>query len=245
MNFMMKPDSPNIVIPLAGDSMRFQQISKVPKYLMEIKGRRMIEWATDYIDAASERLIFVPRYDHQKEYDVKAVLKDIFGSAIQIVMVEPTGGPAQTVLACRDLIDNDTPLVIRDCDCIINAPIKLDEGVDGQVTYYSPASEPMEAQLAKSYVSIGHDGMAKAIREKEVISEHALCGMYVFGKGSDFVKTASEAVSESQKVSGEYYVAPLLDKLIEDGKKIIAVQAQVVIDLGTPKNVERFESSYE
>ena len=236
---------PNVVIPLAGDSRRFQQISSMPKYLMKIKGRRMIEWATDHIEVPPEQLIFVPRYDHQQAYDVKGVLQSIFGTTIRMVMVEPTGGPAQTVLACQELIDNDAPLVIRDCDCIINAPVVIEEGIDGQATYYSPASEPLEAQLAKSYVSIGDDGMAKEIREKEVISEHALCGMYVFRKGSDFVRLATEAVNRGRKISGEYYIAPLLQGMIETGKKVIAVQAQMVIDLGTPKNVERFEATYE
>ena len=230
-----------IVVPLAGDSSRFQHVSHLPKYLLRIKGRLMIEWALDHVDVEPEQLVFVLRHDHQHEFDVEKIFRGVFGPSIQTVMVNPTEGAAQTVLRSKSLINNSNPLVIRDGDCIIDAAIRIRDGIAGQITYYSPDEESLEDRQTKSYVSFDSAGKALEIREKEIISNHAICGMYVFSRGSDFVHLAEEAVRDGRKSKGEYYIAPLLQRMIDGGEKVIAVPAHKVIDLGSPHNVKRFE----
>ena len=231
-----------VVVPLAGDSMRFQHVARVPKYLLSIKGRLMIEWALDNINVEPEQLVFVLRNDHQEEFDVKNIFQKLFGKSIQTVLVNRTDGAAQTVLCSKALINNSNPLVIRDGDCIIDAPIGMTEGISGQITYYSPARESIEAQSNKSYVSFDSKGNVLKIREKQIISKHAICGMYVFRNGDSFIRLAEEAIRDKRKSKGEYYIAPLFQRMMDIGENVIAVPARKVIDLGSPENVSRFET---
>lgn len=234
-----------VVVPLAGNSSRFQHVSDAPKYLLQIKGKLMIEWALDNIGAEPEQLIFIIRHDHQQEFGVTKILQGLFGNSIHTIVVNSTEGAAQTVLCSKLLINNSKPLVIRDGDCIIDAPIGITDDIAGQVTYYSPRGESLTDRRNKSYVSFDSTGKVINIREKQIISNHAICGMYVFSKGASFVRLAEKAVRHQQKSKGEYYIAPLLQRMVELGEDVIAIPARKVIDLGSPENVRKFEESSE
>ena len=66
--------------------------------------------------------------------------------------------------------------------------------------------------------------------------------MYVFRNGDSFIRLAEEAIRDKRKSKGEYYIAPLFQRMMDIGENVIAVPARKVIDLGSPENVSRFET---
>jgi dTDP-glucose pyrophosphorylase len=58
------------------------------------------------------------------------------------------------------------------------------------------------------------------VAEKDPISDVATVGVYYFSKGSDYVKYANRMIEKEDRVNGEFYVCPVFNHFIEDGKRI-------------------------
>jgi len=80
--------------------------------------------------------------------------------------------------------------------------------------------------------------------EKEVISNEATVGIYNFIKGSDFVNAAELMIKKNIRVNNEFYVAPVYNNLILNGKKIgiynIGSDIEGMYGLGTPEDLNYF-----
>lgn len=66
---------------------------------------------------------------------------------------------------------------------------------------------------------MGEDGYVEEVAEKKPISEHATVGIYYWKKGSDYVKYAEQMIAKDIRVNNEYYVCPVFNEAIGDGKK--------------------------
>lgn len=60
------------------------------------------------------------------------------------------------------------------------------------------------------------NGICTEVKEK-VISNHASTGLY-WTHGSDFCYYAKQMISENIRTNGEFYVAPVYNSAIQDGK---------------------------
>ena len=91
---------------------------------------------------------------------------------------------------------------------------------------------------AHSYVLLDKDYVSK-IAEKKVISNLAIGGLYYWKKGSDFVKYGSEIIERNERVNGEFYVAPVFNKLIQNGGHV-GIDRNTKHDImGTPEDLEK------
>ena len=86
----------------------------------------------------------------------------------------------------------------------------------------------------------GQDGYVEEVAEKKVISNDATAGYYYWSKGSDFVKYAEQMIEENSRTNGEFYVAPVYNWAIKDGKKIAIYMVDKVYELGTPEYLEKY-----
>ena len=76
------------------------------------------------------------------------------------------------------------------------------------------------------------------VAEKEVISNLAIGGLYYWKKGSNFVKYGSEMIERNERVNGEFYVAPVFNRFIENGSHV-GIDRNTRHDiLGTPEDLE-------
>jgi dTDP-glucose pyrophosphorylase len=78
------------------------------------------------------------------------------------------------------------------------------------------------------------------VAEKKPISNVATVGFYYWKKGSDFVKYAESMIQQDVRVNGEFYVCPVFNHAISDGKKIRNYQAEKMWGLGTPEDLKFF-----
>ena len=228
----------NIILPIAGRAQRFLDDGYLmPKPLIMAKDKHIIDWAIDSIkDYQDHNLIFIVRQDHIYNFGIDKVLREKFGSNVEIVVVDRvTEGALCTCLLAERYID-DSPLLIYTPDVFFGPqfdPKTIDTELDGLLLTFK-ANSP-----AHSYVKM-EDGLATRTAEKEVISNNAAVGVYYFKNGNDFVKYGNQMIDDEEKVNGEYYICPVYNRLINDGLKIGIEETKAMHVLGTPAELRFF-----
>jgi NDP-sugar pyrophosphorylase family protein len=232
----------NVVIPMSGRGLRFSQCGYTfPKPLIDVNNKPMIQVVVDNI-AIKGKYIFLVLKDHYEKYSLKYLLPLICGdNKCEIIIVDQvTEGAACTVLLASHLIDNDEPLLIANSDQWMNwdpehfLKFMKDKNADGGIiTFHS--SHPKW-----SFAKVNDDGIITEVAEKKPISNIATCGVYYFSHGSDFVLAAESMISKNIRTNGEFYVCPVFNELINDGKKIYNYPIAEMKGLGTPEDLQKF-----
>lgn len=231
----------NIVIPMAGRGSRFANAGyKMPKPLIDIYGRPMIEYVTQNICPAQEhRFIYICQREHLEKYGLAKEL-DRMAPGCKIVTVDHiTEGAACTVLLAEEYIDNDDALMIANSDQFVDTDIDeylaAIEDYDGLIMTM-PANDPKW-----SYIRYNEAGFVTLVREKEVISNQATVGIYNYKYGRDFVKYAHQMIDKNIRVNNEFYVAPVYNEMVEAGKKLVFRDVGAkMYGLGTPEDLAVF-----
>ena len=139
----------NIVIPMAGLGTRFANEGfELPKPLIETNRKTLIEHSVDSLGIQG-RYIFITRTyldpNHNKLLSKR--LKEIQPDCIEIILDKPTKGAAETALAAKSYINNNSPLIITNCDQITDwnaddfSEFISNPNIDGVIVTY-PSSNP-------------------------------------------------------------------------------------------------------
>tara|TARA_B100002019_G_scaffold286668_1_gene297503 strand:+ start:4715 stop:5869 length:1155 start_codon:yes stop_codon:yes gene_type:complete len=225
---------PNILVPMAGLGSRFiKEGFKVPKQIINIKDKHLIDISLDCLNYKDCNLIFVLRDEHVYNHHMDELLMKKFGDDISIVVLDQlTDGSVCSCLFAEQLINNDAPLVIHTLDIefrpVFDPHVMETLDADGLIlTFKSNSTNYSYAQLDK-------DGNVIKTAEKKAISPNACVGIYGFKKGSDFCKYAREMIERDLRTKNEFYISPLYNVLIEDGKKIVTEDVDKMHIFGTP-----------
>ena len=236
----------NIVIPMAGAGSRFIDANyTLPKPLIDVCGKTMIEVVCQNLrPSIAHKFIFICREEHLRAHQLEKVLEKIAPGNEIICVDKLTDGAACTVLLARNMIDNQHPLMIANCDQFID--INIDDylaafdpkAVDGMIMTMRATDEKW------SFVRLDQRRQVAELKEKQVISNEATVGIYNFSKGSDFVSAASSMIAKNIRTNNEFYVAPVYNEMILIGKKIdifnIGEPGNGMHGLGTPTDLHAF-----
>ncbi len=238
----------HIVVPMAGAGSRFKAAGyELPKPLIPIHGVPMIRLVINNLTLrVLHRFTFICQDSHLHEYGLVEKLESWAPGCNVVAVRGLTEGAACTVLAARDSIDADEPLMIANSDQYIDTDLEayLEEmdrnALDGLIM-------TMTARDPKwSFVGLGSDRSVERVVEKEVISDEATVGIYNFRRGSDFVRAAESMIAKNLRVNGEFYVAPTYNELIGGGARVgifnIGTEDSGMHGLGTPADLEAFLS---
>jgi len=235
----------NIVIPMAGRGTRFAEAGfDDPKPLIDVRGRPMYTWATESLPLdMAKRLVFVCLAEHLEDNRLREDIQKRYAAhnPTIIELDEVTEGQACTVLKAKEFIDNESPLIIYNSDTFIKTDLKsrlpkLRHEVDGVFSVFEAPGDKW------SFAKVGSDGFVKHTAEKVRISKHASTGLYHFQRGKDFVAAAEGAIADDERSGKEFYVAPLYNRLIENGARIVVDEAKEVWVMGTPEDLKHFEA---
>lgn len=231
----------NIVVPMAGRGSRFAQAGyALPKPLIEIKGRPMIEWVTNNLRPRCEhRFVYICQQAHLEKYDLANTLEKIAPGCAIVTVDHITQGAACTVLLAEQYINNEEPLMIANSDQYVDTNIdqylSALDGYDGLIMTM-PANDPKW-----SFIRYDENGLVTMVREKEVISSQATVGIYNYRQGKEFVRYAHQMIDKDIRVNGEFYVAPVYNEMIAAGKRIgYCDVGEKMHGLGTPEDLEIF-----
>jgi HAD superfamily hydrolase (TIGR01509 family) len=230
----------NVLIPMAGAGSRFAQAGYTfPKPLIEVEGKPMIEVVVDNLNIEAH-YIFIVQKDHYEKYNLKYLL-NLIAPNCDIVQIDGiTEGAACTTLLAKEFINNNEPLIIANSDQYIewnsNECVYAfsAENIDGGILTFN-AHHPKW-----SYARIGDDGFVAEVAEKKVISNNATVGIYYWSKGSDYVRYAESMINKNIRVNNEFYVCPVYNEAIADGKKIRIKQVENMWGIGTPEDLNHF-----
>lgn len=237
----------NVLIPCAGRGSRFQEAGYTfPKPLIEVNGVPMIELVVNNLNLDGHHIFLV-----QEEHYLKYHLADFFPNIVSkqdrvttIIVDTVMEGAARHALFAKDLINNDTPLIIANSDQYVewDSADFLDymekQNADGGiVTFFATHPKWSFAKIdpITFYVS--------EVAEKIPISTHATVGIYYWRKGSDFVKYAEQMMKKDIRTNGEFYICPVFNEAIQDGKLIVQYNVKHMWGLGTPEDLTTFLTS--
>ena len=237
----------NVLIPMAGRGSRFAtQGYTFPKPLIDVKGKPMIQVVTENLNIKAN-YTFIVQKEHYEKYSLQHLL-NLIAPNCNIVQVDGiTEGAACTTLLAKEFIDNDEPLLMANSDQFVewdsNETLYAfsNGNCDGGIITF-PATHPKW-----SYAKLGEDGYVSEVAEKKPISEHATVGIYWWSKGSDYVKYAEQMIEKDIRVNNEYYVCPVFNEAIEDGKKvrIKEIEKEGMWGIGTPEDLNYFLEHYK
>lgn len=238
-------DKMNIVIPMAGLGSRFSAShpNKV-KPLITVNNIPMIEKVLNNLNQSKDiNFIFITLKDLAENLEINNIFKKLNIKYNLVQANKPTDGPASTCLLAKDLINNDLPLIVVNCDQVI-IDFNLDyllkfvkiNSADGVIGVFHSNSKK------NSYVKLGEDLTIQEVKEKIVISNIATNGLHFWKRGKDFVSSAEEMILKNDRYSNEFYVAPSYNYMIKNGKKIIPYYYNLHFPIGTPEDLSWFET---
>lgn len=232
---------------MAGRASRFKEAGyKMPKALIPIKEKYMIQWAVDsFAFLKNPEFIFICLREHESQFNISAKLKKMYGEKIKVLFTDGvTEGAAATALLAKDIVNNDEELIISNADQFFVSKLFRKE-LESKSKAYTGLIPVFEGTHPRwSFAKVNDKGFVTEVAEKVPISNNATVGVYYFKKGKDFVWAAQEMIRKDIRRNNEFYVCPVFNELIGRGDKIKGVYADSMWSLGTPEDVAYFEKYY-
>ncbi len=233
---------------MAGEGSRFAKAGwTTPKPLIEHNGQPLFKHAIGSVSADEIRMkySFIVRQEHIDKYAIDKGIRSFLPEANVFSVLKTTRGAVETCLMAESAIADDDAIIVMDCDLEFRSKefiriIKksLSEPVE---TSNGGALVSFESNQPKySYAELGEDGLVKRTAEKEVISNHALCGAYFFSTGREFKQIARRLLDEPEFKKPEYYVSLLYNYMLEKGEKVYLAQMEEYYSYGTPEELQKY-----
>jgi HAD superfamily hydrolase (TIGR01509 family) len=230
----------NVLIPMAGAGSRFQQAGYTfPKPLIDVNGKPMIQVVVDNLNIDAT-FVFVVQKEHREKYNLDTLLNLITPGCKIVEVSSLTEGAACTTLLAKEFIDNDDPLVMANSDQFVEWDSNefmykmIEQKVDGGILTFK-ATHPKW-----SFAKIDESGYVTEVAEKNPISDIATVGVYYWAKGSDYIKYAEKMIEKNIRVNNEFYVCPVFNEAIQDGKKIKTYNIEKMWGIGTPEDLKYY-----
>lgn len=237
-----KDESMNVLIPMAGAGTRFAQAGYTfPKPLIDVLGKPMIQVVVENLGVEAN-FIYVVQKEHREKFHLDKMLDLITPGTCRVIEVDGiTEGAACTALLAKEFINNDSPLFFANSDQTVEwSPMdflyKMQEQVaDGGIVTFK------DTHPKWSFAKVDADtNLVTEVAEKNPISDNATAGYYYWKHGSDFVKYAERMIEKNIRVNNEFYVCPVYNQAIEDGKQVRIFEASRMWGLGTPEDLDYY-----
>lgn len=233
-----------IVVPMAGRGSRFAEAGFTkPKPFIDILGRPMIERVLENFWVEGARFVLLVLKEH-----LPFLKKLELPYPHTVVPVETlTEGTACTVLLSEEVVDPKKPMLIANSDQLVDSSIKryfeecLCRGWDGSImVFVDPHRSPKW-----SFAKCDRKGLVTQVKEKEVISDYATVGLYLFREAGTFFQSAKEMIAADDRVNGEFYTCPVYNYAIRSGKEIglHLIPFESMHGLGTPEDLSIYLES--
>ncbi|MBN2469574.1 MAG: hypothetical protein JXN59_02525 [Anaerolineae bacterium] len=243
------------VICMAGEGARFrQQGFLLPKYMLNVGNRSMFARALGSLPiAAEDRLLFLVNAQQAQAHDVAGfVSREVDGlgcqAQVEMIAIPKTRGQLETAFLARDWVAEEDQLAIYNIDtAFVSATLgarfsgalpRLD-GVlggfppDGQVNWSFAATRWQNGEQVVTRTA-----------EKSPLPGFALTGLYHFSRAGSFFSAAAEELSGPVGGVGEYYVAPIYNRLIARGMEFVVDVVTAITNMGTPDQLKLVRMEY-
>ena len=230
----------NIVIPMAGAGSRFMSAGyDIPKPFIEFNNKMMIEHVLEAFEGLYAKVIFV--FQEKFLIEQKNQLEKIRNREnVEFVTVPKlTMGAAITALAAHKKIDSNYDILFADSDNIFEKKDILNfidktrkQNLDGALLTIN-SNNP-----CFSYAKVDGNGYLVETKEKEVISNHAITGVYYFKSLEMFKDAVIDLIVENDLSKGEFYMSNIYNHLKKNTNKIGIYDIEKFDCVGTPEQLK-------
>jgi HAD superfamily hydrolase (TIGR01509 family) len=234
----------NVLIPMAGAGSRFQQAGYTfPKPLIDVKGKPMIQVVAENLNIDAT-FIYVVQKEHREKYNLDTLLNLITPNCKIVEVTSITEGAACTTLLAKEYINTDEPLLMANSDQFVDWDSNefmykmVEQDLDGGIVTFRSTHPKW------SFAKTDENGYVTEVAEKKPISDIATVGIYYWKHGSDYVKFAEQMIEKNIRVNNEFYVCPVFNQAIEDGKRIKTFDVPTMWGLGTPEDLKYYIENY-
>ena len=210
----------------------------VPKPLIEVCNRPLFYWSTQSICkfVHPDSLTFVVLKEHVETFHIDEEIKKYYPNCRIVIIPEVLPGAVFTCKAGVEDINDDGLLIFNDCDHMFKSEelneflLDNNHAFDGGLVYF-------ESNMPQfSYVNFDHNGNAVGTVEKQVVSNTAICGVYLF-KNKKLFNTLASSYLKSCSYS-EFYMSGLYNELHKIGGKTLLFRCDFHVSFGTPKELD-------
>ncbi len=233
-----------VIITMAGLGSRFRKAGyRVPKYMIEAKGKTLFEWSMDSLldyNPHVSKYVFVVRGEDGASGFIREKCRQYGLMDVDIVEIgHLTDGQATTCMLAMPYCEKDAPVMVYNIDTYVE-PYGMkyaDISGDGHIPCFHADGDHW------SFVRLDDCGKAVEVREKERISDNCTLGAYYFSSAGLCRQLYEEYYSDGSRMEkNEKYIAPLYNYMIGKGMEVTIsiVPAEKVHVLGTPEELQRF-----
>jgi hypothetical protein len=235
-----------LMIPAAGESTRYRNLR--PKMLLQHpKGVTMLEASiSGFVSSHTSeinQILIVSRDEFFHDLDsfrLKESLEKSLGVPTEIVLLsKPTSSMVDTILRGLEFVDQDSPLIIKDCDNDVRLTSNEFFSMNNALVYANLSNFPQVTASNKSFIKKSDESTVSLIVEKKVVSSFINLGVIKFESGSTFI-------AASKKTSGtkQHYVSDIVRGAIDLGVIFKAVEAGYFDDWGTIEDWLRYINGF-
>lgn len=220
----------NVLQLAAGQGSRFKDYTDTPKPFIFVDDKPMFQTAYDSLGLTDVRYHLLCQEKHVELYHPELYIP---GTILHTLdhYTDGAATSAYSVIAYSPF--KHEPWLIIDCDFIMYWNPVLPANSSACLV------EKKQWDIKSSYSAIVDNNIV-AIAEKQPISEYRNTGQYLFETGDLFCE-AYEFYKEHKLLSnGEFYIAPLLNYIIQNGNIVKALEVEEYIPIGTPADLENY-----
>jgi len=240
-----------VIIPMSGMSSRFSSAGyQIPKYLIEVNGKKVIEHIVNLFPKDSD-FIFIVNDKHSVETEVIDILNELVEKKTIVTIPRHKKGPVFSVSEFNNLIDDEEEVIVNYCDFSMYWNYQDFENFigetecDGCVISYTGFHPHMLGSDNYAFCKVNLNNEILEIREKQPFTnnkmeEYASTGTYYFRKGNYIKKYFKQLINEDLNINGEYYVSLVYNLMIRDGLINNVYEIPHMLQWGTPLDLQMY-----
>lgn len=238
----------HVIMPMAGEGSRFLKEGwTTPKPLIMLNGIPLFKHAINSVlsEDIPMKYSFIVRQEHIAKYEIDKQILTVLPTANIYSVNKTTRGAVETCLLAEPSISPDDAVIVMDCDLEFRSTQFMSEV---RTILSKNANEvnggllvSFESNLPKySYAEVDNNNQVIRTAEKEVISNHALCGAYFFSSAKSFLSAAHRLLDEPNFKKPEYYVSLLYNYLLSNGEIVKIAPMYAYMSYGTPEELKMY-----
>ena len=251
----------------AGLGTRVSGVSELPKPLIEVAGRTILEWSLRSFHRCQAAALVGPadyiiamQRAHIEEFQMEELVSCFEGKKASLIAIDGiTAGPAETAFhamrtaLAEGILSPDEPIIINDCDHFFNSGSvfrgveELATGDQKKLMLFEAKKE--EDDLSWSFVE-RQNGAVLGVKEKPSRLEVAninlglgLAGVYGWSSAGEFMDLYSRVFASQADDPKERYISAVADFAVKSGWTTMIGSIQDFVPLGNPHQIEVAEEN--
>lgn len=227
---------------MAGAGSRFAIAGfDVPKPFIEFNNKMMIEHVLESFENVDAKFILVLQEKFLTEQKKQIEILSLKHNLEIVTVPKLTMGAAITTLAAHKKIDKNYDIIFTDSDNIFNKKDITDFIDFARTNNLSGALLTINSDKnCYSYAKVDDEGNLIKTKEKEVISNHAITGVYYFKNLEQFKDSVIDLVVENDLSKGEFYMSNVYNHLKKFTNRIGVFDIKHFDCVGTPEQLNEY-----